>query len=432
MSQALMERLLEGRLADPDGNGMLAVPTRKVAIAANLAGRATALLADLGLGPRLAVVSDPKTRAVLAERVVAGLAGANITEVVLEEMPKPDVETVARVRAVTAGADALVAVGSGTINDLCKYAAFLDRKPYVVFGTAPSMNGYTSVSAAITEHGHKKSLPAAAPVGVFLDLAVLAAAPPRMIRSGLGDSICRPTAQADWKLAHLLLGQSYRRAPFLLLEADEPALLPKAGALLAGDTGAMELLARTLVLSGFGMTICGGSYPASQGEHLISHYIDMLGDPAWVPSFHGEHIAVTALTMARLQEAMLAGEAPVLSPTRLDEAALIRHFGPALGASCWAAFAKKAMDAPATAALNARLKREWPEIRAALRQVMRPSAEMEAALKAAGAPTRPADIHIPEAFYRQAVLQAREIRDRYTFLDLAAESGRLDSLAAAA
>jgi glycerol-1-phosphate dehydrogenase [NAD(P)+] len=63
---------------------------------------------------------------------------------------------------------------------------------------------------------------------------------------------------------------------------------------------------------------------------------------------------------------------------------------------------------------------------------MRPSAEMEAALKAAVAPTRPADIHIPEAFYRQAVLQAREIRDRYTFLDLAAESGRLDSLAAAA
>jgi glycerol-1-phosphate dehydrogenase [NAD(P)+] len=432
MSQALMERLLEGRLADPDGAGMLAVPTRKVVIAADLAGRATALLADLGLGPRLAVVSDSQTRAVLGERVVAGLGSANISELVLGEMPKPDGNTVARVRAATADADALVAIGSGTINDLCKYAAFLDRKPYAVFGTAPSMNGYTSVSAAITEHGHKKSLPAAAPVGVFLDLAVLAAAPPRMIRSGLGDSICRPTAQADWLLAHLLLDQSYRRAPFLLLEADEAALLAKAAALLAGDTGATELLARTLVLSGFGMTICGGSYPASQGEHLISHYIDMLGDPAWPPSFHGEHIAVTALTMARLQEAMVAGEAPVLSPTRLDEAALIRHFGSELGASCWAAFAKKAMDGPRTAALNAKLKREWPEIRTALRQVMRSSAEMEAALKAAGAPTRAADIHIPESFYRQAVLHAREIRDRYTFLDLAAESGRLDSSAAAA
>ena len=60
-------------------------------------------------------------------------------------------------------ADALVAVGSGTINDLCKYAAAKDGKPYVVFATAPSMNGYTSMNAAITVDGHKKTLPAATP-----------------------------------------------------------------------------------------------------------------------------------------------------------------------------------------------------------------------------------------------------------------------------
>lgn len=432
MSRDLMERLLAGRLTDPDSAGVLAVPTRKVAIGRSLAGREASLLVDLGLGRRLAIVSDPMTRAVLGERVVAGLAGMDIFEVVLESAPHPDDRTVAQVRAATAGADGLVAVGSGTINDLCKYAAFLDRKPYAVFGTAPSMNGYTSVSAAITEHGHKKSLPAAAPLGVFLDLGVLAKAPARMIRSGLGDSICRPTAQTDWLLAHLLLGQPYRRVPFTLLAADETALLAKAGALLTGDTGAMELLARTLVLSGFGMTICGGSYPASQGEHLISHYIDMMGDPSWPASFHGEHIAVTALTMARLQEAMTAGEAPALAPPRLTQADFERHFGPELGASCWTAFAKKAMDASRTAALNARLAKDWPEIRQAFQGAMRPSAEMAAALEAAGAPMTPADIHVPEAFYRQAVRHAREIRDRYTFLDLAADSGRLDGLAEAA
>src|SRR4029077_20602553 len=226
---------------------------------------------------------------------------------------------------------------------------------YAVFGTAPSMNGYTSLSAAITEHGHKKSLPAAAPVGVFLDIAVLAAAPPRMIRSGLGDSICRPTAQADWLLAQLLLDQSYRRDPLLLLEADEAALLAKAGVLLAGDAGATELLARTLVLSGFGMTICGGSYPASQGEHLISHYIDMLGDPSWPASFHGEHIAVTTLTMARLQEAMLGEAPPVVSATPVTEQAMIGHFGAELGASCWEAFSKKRLDASAAASLSGKL-----------------------------------------------------------------------------
>ena len=335
----------------------------------------------------------------------------------------------AAIRARTKDADALVAVGSGTINDLCKYAAFQDAKPYAVFGTAPSMNGYTSMSAAITEQGHKKSLPARPPQGVFLDLGVLAAAPVRMIRSGLGDSACRPTAQADWLLAHLLFGQAYREAPFFLLREDEDALLAKAAGLMAGDLSAMEILARTLVLSGLGMTLCGGSYPASQGEHLISHYIDMRGDPAWPASFHGEHIAVTTLTMARIQEAMLEGPAPSIAPGRIGPADFERHYGAALGASCWSVFAKKSLNPDAAAALQGRLARDWPEIRRRVGAVLRPSAEIEGALLKAGAPTRPADIHVPEGFYREAVVHAREIRDRYGFLDLAADSGQLQALA---
>src|SRR4029434_9336943 len=90
---------------------------------------------------------------------------AEVTSVVLPEHPHADDATVERLRAATASADALVAVGSGTINDLCKFVSARDRKPYVVFGTAPSMNGYTSLNAAITVHGHKKSLPAQAQIG---------------------------------------------------------------------------------------------------------------------------------------------------------------------------------------------------------------------------------------------------------------------------
>jgi len=433
MSQDLLDRLLAGTLPDPDGAGLLSVPVRRVAIARTLAGREGELVRSLGLGHKLAVVSDPTTRRVLGERVVAALSSAGpIEEVVLGEAPHADDSTVAAIRARTKDADALIAVGSGSINDLCKYAAFQDARPYVVFGTAPSMNGYTSMSAAITEHGHKKSLPARPPQGVFLDLGVLAAAPPRMIRSGLGDSACRPTAEADWLLAHLLLDQPYRKAPFVLLRQDEDALLAGAAGLMAGNLGIMEILARTLVLSGLGMTLCGGSYPASQGEHLISHYIDMRGDPAWPAAFHGEHIAVTTLTMARIQAAMLEGPAPAIAPSRLGPADFERHFGAELGASCWAAFAKKALSPDAAAALQGRIARDWPEIRRRIGAVVRPPAEIEQALLAAGAPTRPADIHVPEGFYREAVVHARQIRDRYGFLDLAADSGRLRVLASAA
>ena len=43
---------------------------------------------------------------------------------------------------------------------------------------------------------------------MFLDLEVLSKAPLRMIRAGLGDSVCRPTAQADGQ--HEQRGQNQR------------------------------------------------------------------------------------------------------------------------------------------------------------------------------------------------------------------------------
>ena len=163
-----------------------------------------------------------------------------IISVVLPNGVHPDGETVAKVQAATITADALIAVGSGTINDLSKYASAQDGKPYAVFATAPSMNGYTSVNAAITMHGHKMSLPAQAPLGAFFDLSILSAAPPRLVRAGLGDSLCRTTSQADWLLAHLLFDLPYRQLPYDLLADDEPALFANSAALLRGDKEIME------------------------------------------------------------------------------------------------------------------------------------------------------------------------------------------------
>jgi glycerol-1-phosphate dehydrogenase [NAD(P)+] len=195
--------LLRGEWRDPESGALVTLPSLAIAIERSLAGSEADLVEPLRLGRRLAVVSDRATRAVLGARVERALAPmAAIEPVTLDAEPHADASTVAALRRASASADALVAVGSGTINDLCKYAAAQDGKPYAVFATAPSMNGYTSKNAAITVDGHKKSLAAAAPVGVFVDLTVLAAAPARMIRAGLGDSMCRSTAQADWLLSH--------------------------------------------------------------------------------------------------------------------------------------------------------------------------------------------------------------------------------------
>lgn len=421
-----LAELLAGRLADPDGGPPLSVPIRSIVLADSLDGDEAPLVAALDLGRRLAVVSDPATHAALGRRVERALGAiAAVQPIRLPGRPHPDRETAEAIRHETAPADALVAVGSGTINDLCKYAAALAGKPFAVFGTAPSMNGYTSVNAAITVGGLKRSLAAAAPAGVFLDLTVLAAAPPRFIRAGLGDSLCRATAQADWLLAHLVHDRPYREAPFALLAGDEAALLAEPEALLAGDLDAMRRLARTLVLSGLGMTICGSSDPASQGEHLVSHYAEMMAPRDWPEALHGEQVGVTALTMATLQERLLAGPPPRLRPTATTEADLRAHFGADLGAACWREFAPKRLDEQGAEALTARLAARWEAITGRIAAVARPSVALREALRRAGAPSRPADLGWPAAFYRDAVLHAREIRNRYTFLDLGADGGRL-------
>lgn len=429
MSQGFIDRLLAGTLPDPDGGPRLQVATRSVAIAPRLDGSEAELVRALDLGRHLAVVSDGITREVLGARVERALSGlGQVTPIVLPGRPHPDDETVERIRSASAAADALVAVGSGTINDLCKYASARDGKPYAVFATAPSMNGYGSVNAAITVHGHKQSLTAQAPAGVFLDLSILAAAPKRMIRSGLGDSLCRPTAQADWLLAHLLLGQPYRTMPFVLLQEDEAQLFANPEALMAGNLEAMACLVRTLLLSGFGTAIHGSSQPASQGEHLISHFADMFGDTGWPFSFHGEQIGVTTLMMARLQERVLAGRPPQLKLDGEAHSNFVRRYGEATGRSCWSEFARKRLDAARLAELNDRLAGSWEAIREEIGSVTRPALFLREVLRRAGAPLGHEELGWPHQFAVRALRHARDIRARYTFLDLAVDSGGLEPI----
>jgi glycerol-1-phosphate dehydrogenase [NAD(P)+] len=431
MADDTLTRLLAGAFRDPDDGQPLAAPIRTVVIADSLAGREAELVETLDLGRRLAVVSDATTYRVMGRRIEQALGpDTQVQSIVLPGHPAPDLEATDRLRSAAVDTDALIAVGSGTINDVCKYASALDGKPYAVFATAPSMNGYTSVNAAITVEGHKKSLPAQAASGVFFDLEVLAGAPARLIRAGLGDSLCRCTAQADWLLAHLLLGRPYRTAPFALLVEDEASLLEAPEALVTGELEAIRRLVRSLVLSGFGMTLCGGSDPASQGEHLISHYADMMGDPSWPENLHGEQIGVTTLTMAGLQASLLEGPPPRIRPSAIDEAALIGHFGLELGRSCWQEFRHKRVDQGAAIQLNHRLAERWDEIRVRIAAIHRPPQQLRETLARAGAAIRPEALGWPRGFYREAVRHAREIRNRYTFLDLAADTGVLDRFGA--
>ncbi len=418
-----IELLLAGCYPDPETGALLAAESRAVVIEDSLAGSEGELVAALGAGPHVAVVSDRTTHGVLGARVERGLAGRfAVQSIVLDAGPAADDATVSRiVAALSPRTDLVVAVGSGTINDLTKLAALRLGRPQAVFATAPSMNGYTSLSASITTDGIKTSYRTRTPLGVYFDLRVVAAAPARLVRAGLGDSACRPTAQADWLLSHLLLDRPYREAPFALLAGDERELFEQT-ALLAGELATMRHLVRTLVLSGFGMTICNGSYPASQGEHLVSHYIEMMRPAGLAATLHGEQIAVCTVAMAELQQRMLDGPAPVLRTNRLERTHLVAHYGEVIGDACWRELEQKRFDAARTDELNARLAASWDAMRARIRAVTLDARTLRALLVACGAPVAPADLGWPAPLFEQALRHARELRNRYTFLDLAADS----------
>ena len=206
--------------------------------------------------------------------------------------------------------DFVVAIGSGTINDLVKFASYKADIPYVVFATAPSMNGYLSANASLLKDGIKQSFAAHLPEYAFFDLDILVKAPKRLIQSGIGDSVCSSTCRADWLLSHYLLGSEYKEEYFENTREYEKELFSDIVDIFT-NKDKIKLLTKILIYSGINMTRAGGSYPASQGEHMIAHLMESISDE-FKEKYHGEQIAVTTYYMAKLQELFLDKEKIVL------------------------------------------------------------------------------------------------------------------------
>ncbi|MBY0407480.1 MAG: iron-containing alcohol dehydrogenase [Rickettsiales bacterium] len=375
------------------------------------------LAAILPPGSALALVDDNDTASALGDTLHRALKSRYaVTRISCGKAPTASQELVEALRRQTKNANALVAVGSGTVSDLCKYASSLDAKPYVVFPTAASMNGYTSANASITVKGFKTTLPAQLPKAIICDTSVIASAPTRLNKSGLGDSLARSTAQTDWLLSHYLLGTPYDETPFTLLKETEPALLDSARGIALADPATLGLLMQTLLLSGFGMTIAGGSYPASQSEHMLAHTYEMLF-PHAPATLHGEQIGVTTLAAATRQHDMLT-RTPTLQSLNFPKFDMQALFTPPVVKSSEEAFHMKRERIEKAHLDNSTLTSRWPEIAHNLEKVMLPPARIMAILTEAQAPRHPETLGWSTTDYASANQHARFTRDRFTCLDI--------------
>lgn len=425
----LISEVVAGKWKDPTTNKAATVPFEMIRIEESLDGGEADMIAPLKLGRRIAVVSDVNTNEAMGRRVAKHLkALGTIDELVLPGNIHCDEPTIAMVQEKTRHADAIVAVGSGALSDTCKYATFKDGRKYATFGTAASMNGYAASTASVTlNNGYKTSLPAHAPRGIFLDLKVTADAPHWLSAAGLGDSLCRPTAQVEWWASHRLFDTFYSSVPYALIADDEPKMIESAAGLAKHDIAANGHLHRVLTLCGLGVCFTGVSHHGSMGEHQVSHWIDMFAGPAHPGTTHGQQVGVASLAIARLHHQLLAlDRPPMIKATHIVEAEFIERYGVEIGRMCYAEAKKKSFDRVTAEAFNRKLSGMWDELREELRPMLMDPVQMKATILAAGGPTTATELGLPRKVWRDAMKFARDVRNRWSFLDLADDAGLLD------
>lgn len=413
----------------------------EVWIAPGALAEAGALFARVfGAGPAC-LVADENTWAAAGSAVEASLAAQGIVTrrhiLPARPRPKPTVELADDLRAVLAtDGSTPVAIGSGVINDVVKYAAFRLNRPYLCVATAASMDGYTSAGAPLSDKGFKKTIPTRPARAVLADLDVIAVAPPAMLGWGYGDLAGKVPAGADWIIADALGIEPLDAVAWPMVQDGLAGWLSAPNQLANGDRAALEGLFAGLTLIGLAMEAHGSSRPASGADHQIAHIWemeDLTKDGERVS--HGACVSVGCVSVLRLYDWLLARDLAALDqdrivagapgPARLDQ--IIRTaFGPGeIAERAVIETRGKAVTPDQHRARLALLARVWPDLSARLSARLMPAADMVARLNCVGAPSEAKDIGISRAHLRATIAKARYLRDRYTVLDLLAETGLL-------
>jgi glycerol-1-phosphate dehydrogenase [NAD(P)+] len=432
---SFIREVISGDWRDPETGKRCAVPFETIRIEETLDGGAADLVAPLNIGRRLAVVSDANTVDALGRRVAKELRGwTSVEEIIFPGDTHCDEPTIALMREKTRHCEGCVVVGSGSLSDTVKYATFKDGRKYASFATAASMNGYGAVTASVTlANGYKTSLPAQAPRGVFIDLGVSAAAPTWLSAAGLGDSLCRPVAQVEWWGSHRLFDTPYMQTPFDIfnVENDETEMIRTAPDLAKHSVEANGYLYRVMIEASFGNNIVGSSHSGSMGEHQVSHWIDMFAGAEHPGTTHGQQVGVASIALARLHKELFAlDKPPRVKPTRISEDDFVARYGEALGRMCYMEANKKALDARGADQFNEKLAAIWPELREQSLAMMMEPDEIARILASAGGPTTATELGLPRDLWRKAMKYAREVRNRWSYLDLADDAGLLDDFLA--
>lgn len=289
----------------------------------------------------------------------------------------PDEKAVGKMfMELEAGTGMIVAVGSGTLNDMAKYMSSRTKIPYTIVCTAPSMDGYASSGAPLMNSGRKISYTATLPYAIAGDTDVMKNAPMRMIHAGYGDIIGKLTCLADWRLSHELTGEYYCETIVKLVQKAIKKVVDHRKGLEERQEEAILYLIEALTLTGVAMGLAGNSRPASGAEHMLSHYWEM--------------------------EVIARGENPELHGIKVGIAA------------------------PVIAEVFDEMQDFLPE---SVKEMAPSAQQIKMLMKEAGAPIRPQEAGLDRDLFYRGILEGNTVRERFSILDLAVKEKRIERIA---
>ena len=403
------------------------VPTEEFVYSEDAFGSITGLIDTYSPDRSCMIIADNRTYAVAGTEItdLCEADGARCSHFIVPdhdgESPTVDDATRDILLRHTADSTFLLALGSGVINDLVKWVAFLQHKPYVVAATAASMNGYASANVAATIDGLKVLFHAAPPKAVITTPDILLNAPFELSAAGLGDVLAKPVSSADWRLNHFLFDDYFCQFSIDLLKDLEPVYLNNPDKIRNRDPDGFKALFTALIYSSIAMTITGTSSPASGGEHLVSHTLDMLAArDNCSHDLHGRQVGVSSILMAALYERILTIDQPRFSPppSQVDET-----FWGTLTPVVAEEYQKKLPRViRAIEILNQ--PDNWEAFRAAVKPHLIAARRLKECLRHAGAAHRYSDLRfnsfpVPRDFFVSVVNHAGQMRSRFTILDIA-------------
>ncbi|MBQ4517913.1 MAG: iron-containing alcohol dehydrogenase [Clostridia bacterium] len=233
---------------------------------------------------RIFMVSDENTYEVAGKRVEQLLkeAGSLSHKFILKSPAHPTDTNIGRVlieagidrelydiNAMSDLPDYILAVGSGSVNDICRMVSYRLGVEYGIVGTAPSMDGYASVVAPLLVGKTKIVYQCSIARHIIIDTAICKDAPYELLTAGVGDMIGKYIAILDWELSAMHTGEYYcEKIADMVLNVTSQCI-DEAYSLFERKADSIEKIVNGLITSGMGIAYSGSSRPASGTEHMI-------------------------------------------------------------------------------------------------------------------------------------------------------------------